>query len=96
MIMLGLFEFWSASPWYLHPNTEQSNTHILPPDIVDPKAHFVTPWIMFLVALGRVGFGFGWACGLEWAELRVDVASGGTGLGWAELRLGLVTTVQNP
>ena len=59
MVMLGLFEFWSASQWYLYPKTEQSNTHILPPDIVDPKAHFVTPWIMFLVALGCVRIMYG-------------------------------------
>ena len=59
MVLLGLFEFWSASQWWLTPEKEQASTAILPKALVNPNAHFVTPWVMFLVALGCVRIIYG-------------------------------------
>ena len=59
MVGLGLFEFFSASQWYMNAHKEQAATAILPVDIVATNSHFVTPWIMFLIALGCVRIIYG-------------------------------------
>jgi hypothetical protein len=62
MVLLGFFEFYSAYTWITDAAAQQREAHeILPASILGADAHFLAPWVSFLIALGCVRLTYGMA-----------------------------------
>ena len=62
MVLLGIFEFYSASQWIQNPEAQQLEAAaVLPKSILGDNSHFIPAWLTFLITLGcvRINYGFG-------------------------------------
>ena len=62
MVLLGIFEFYSALQWVQNPEAQQLEAKALfPRSILDNDSIFIPAWITFLITLGcvRINYGLG-------------------------------------
>ena len=74
MVLLGVFEFYSALQWVQNPGAQQMEADaLLPKSILSDGSHFVPAWLTFLITLGcvRINYGLGPENTVTWASTLV-------------------------